>query len=258
MKSKNINVSKNEISKDEISRSLNTPKLALLSKSVKSTNIDISKLNEIEKFNKEQLDTINKFIKLYNSNYKGDLKEFVKKPIHYKYINKNEELDLNHIFNTIDYNEDGYMFDPFYKFYKNSDEYMMFLTSYEIKYGKCIFIISNNELNKMSDDNKNKYYPYYLHLKLMFECTEVYKHIEFDEYLKLNDEDKNIKYILLCPYLYLINSIKLDKLKNIIISQDIPYSNIKMFDDFIFELWNSMMNNGNNNENENENEDDEE
>jgi hypothetical protein len=217
-----------------------------------------SKLNEIEKFNKEQIDIINEFIKLYNSNYKGDLKEFVKKPIYYKYINKNEELDLNHIFNTIDYSEDGYMFDPFYKFYRNSDEYMMFLTSYEIKYGKCIFIISNNGLNKMSNDNKNKYYPYYLHLKLMFECAKIYKYIEYDEYLKLNDENKNVKYILLCPYLYLINSIKLDKLKNVIISQDIPYINIKMFDDFVFELWNLMMNNGNNkdeNEDENENED---
>ena len=242
---------------------------------------------EIGKFNKQEIEIINNFIKIYNPNYKGDLEEFIKNPKITRYINKESNIsenEISHVFNELNENN-KIMFDPLFRFYKNADSYMLFLSLYEIRNNdKCVFVISNNELIEMSDENKDKYYSYYLHVKLMFECADVYNYITYEDFEKMknkndevknkndemknkndevknendevknkndevknkNDEVKNkndeVKYILLCPYLFMINSHKIEKLnENVEFSQDIPYTDSNKFNEFIFKLWNNMI-----------------
>ena len=203
---------------------------------------------EIGKFNKQEIEIINNFIKIYNPNYKGDLEEFIKNPKITKYINKESNIsenEISHVFNELNClnkNVNEIMFDPLFRFCKNADSYMLFLSLYEIKNGNCTFIIPINEINEMSDENKDKYYSYYLHVKLMFKCVDVYNYIMYEDFKKMKNRNNEIKYILLFPYLFMINSHKIENLDETIeLSQDIPYTNSNEINKFIFNLWNNMM-----------------
>ena len=234
-------------------------------------NENFSKI--IHKFNSEQLNIINEFIKSYYKNYNGNLIEFLKKvgnieqirdeKFEYSHIRVFDfETEILHVFNDLPISH-VQIFDPLYKFYKNADSYMMYLGMNEIENNGCIFIMPTNKLMKMDDEFKNKYYPYYMHAKLMFECAKYYEHIEYDDFMH-NSENKienneslvlpkylqeykqglnSFKYILLCPYLFGFKfelKTKL-KLKNVELSQELPYTENSDFNKFIFELWNKMV-----------------
>ena len=206
----------------------------------------------IMKFDKNEINIINNFISAYNTNYNGDLESFIKKPKMNIFI-PSEQEELVHVFNTLKIRIDNFcnlVFDPLYKTCKNADAYMMFLAMHEIKNGNCVFVINYDELMKMSDDNKNIYYSYYLHVKLMFECAKYYNNISMNKFITLNKNKKSpkdeiqLKYIILCPYLYLINSDFKDIDLNVEnVSQDIPFTNSDVFNKFIFDLWLQMIDN---------------
>jgi len=204
--------------------------------------------SKIIKFNKNQIELLNEFIKIYNIDYNGNLDSFLKNP-KINYFIKNNNTELLHVFNTtnpLKYNK--LMFDPLYKFNKNSDNYIMFLTMNDIQNYNCKFIISNDKLNEYKNEKNKDNYPYYLHSKLMNEYAVFYNNIDYNLFMKSElkeDELKNNTYILLCPYLYSLNEIKniMSKNEKIIISQDIPYTESNDFNEFIFNLWNILWNN---------------
>lgn len=209
---------------------------------------------DLNKFNKQELEIINDFIKTYNSNYNGNLEKFIENPKIYKTVKSDvSESEILHLFNELNY-ENKIIFDPLYKFHKNADSYMLFLSLCEIKNGGCVFVIPDKELSKMGDENKNKYYPYYMHAKLMFDCVSIYNCIKYEDFKNKKIENE-MKYILLCPYLFIINDNKIENIVpinlndsvthssdlKIEVSQDIPYTDSKEFNEFIFHLWNQMM-----------------
>jgi len=200
---------------------------------------------EIEKFNKHEMEIINNFIKIYNPYYNGDLKAFIKNPSMYRETINKSENEILHVFNelkplNISINE--IMFDPLFKFCKNADSYILFLSLYEIKNNNCVFIVPINELNEMSDENKNKYYSYYLHVEMIIKCVDICNYITYNDFKKMKNKNNEVKYIMLCPYLFMINSHEIEKLdKNVEFSQDIPYTNSNKFNEFIFKLWNCMV-----------------
>ena len=78
---------------------------------------------EIGKFNKQELEIINNFIKIYNPNYKSDLEEFIKNPKITKYINKESNIsenEISHVFNELNKDVNEIIFDPLFKFYKKT------------------------------------------------------------------------------------------------------------------------------------------
>lgn len=200
--------------------------------------------SKIIKFNKNQIELLNEFIKIYNIDYNGNLDSFLKNP-KINYFVKNNNTELLHVFNTanpLKYNK--LMFDPLYKFNKNSDNYIMFLTMNDIQNNNCKFIISNDKLNEYKNEKNKDNYPYYLHSKLMYEYAVFYNNIDYNLFMK-SELEKNNTYVLLCPYLYSLNEIKniMNKNEKIIISQDIPYTESNDFNEFIFNLWNILWNN---------------
>ena len=180
-------------------------------------------------FNQEELNILKEFDDIYINNIDNNNNN----------NNHNNNNDNNntmvHVFNE---SLENYMFfDPLFKYKTNSENYLTYLVINDIKNQGLTYIIKKDiDIDNFVYTKHCKAFNYYI---INADMEYIY-YEDFINKIKTNDESLlNNKYMLLYPYLYSDKDIQEIKILNnqIIISQEIPFTNNKQFNEYVLNKW---------------------